>query len=76
MEKGRSFVCPAVWFSGFFGLGALVHLVRFLLGIELVVAGFSVPMKMSLLVAVIFGAFSIGLLVLGCRKSCCAKGEE
>lgn len=68
-------LCIPIWFSGFFGLGALVHLARLILRFPLVIGDFEVPMGLSLAIAIIAGALSIGLLCLACRPSCCAHGE-
>ena len=73
MEAHPHKICPAVWFSGFFGLGALVHLARLLLRISLVVAGHPIPMGASLALVVVFGGLSVGLLFVGIRRPCCPK---
>jgi hypothetical protein len=73
METQKFKICPAIWFSGFFGLGALVHFVRFILRFPLVVGNFEVSLNSSLLIAVVLGALSAGLLYLGCHKPCCKK---
>ena len=73
MNPNKPLACPAIWFSGFFGLGALVHLVRLLLRVSLIVGGTQIPLSTSTLVVVLFGALSIGLLILGCKKPCCDK---
>jgi len=73
MNKNKPLACPAIWFSGFFALGALVHLVRLLLRVSLIVGGTQIPLATSALVVVIFGGLSIGLLILGCKKPCCDK---
>lgn len=63
--------CPAVWFSGFFGLGALVHLVRLFLRFPLIVGTFEVPLGMSLVLVILLGGLSLGLLYVGLRRPCC-----
>lgn len=68
MEKSK--FCPALWFSGFFGLGAVVHLGRLIMGLSLVVGGREIPMSASLWAVLLFGALSVGLLVLSCIKPC------
>ena len=70
--------CPAVWLSGFFGLGALVHLVRWMLGFSLIVAGHEVPVKASALLFAVLGTLSAGALFLGLKRPCCEskKGCE
>ena len=70
MGMGKSKFCPAIWFSGFFALGALVHFVRLMLRVPLVVGTFEVPLTASALVALGMGALSAGLLVLGLKRPC------
>jgi len=67
--------CVPIWFSGFFGLGAVMHLVRSILKFPLIVGGFEVPVKLSVILAVVLGVFSLTLLYVGCKPACCAKGE-
>jgi hypothetical protein len=66
-------ICPAVWFSGFFGLGTVVHLVRSILRFPLVVGAFEVPLALSLLLTVLLGGLSIALLWVGLRRPCCKE---
>lgn len=70
MESSGKF-CPAIWFSGFFGLGAIVHMVRFILRFPLVVGTFEVPLSLSLALALGLGAVSLALLYVGVRRPCC-----
>lgn len=70
METIRNKFCPAAWFSGFFGLGALVHLVRFILGFSLVVDGRAVPLVLSGFLALVLGILSVGLLIISVKKPC------
>ena len=72
MEKEK--FCPAIWFSGFFGLGALVHLIRFVLRAPLVVGRFEVPLGFSLMLVIVLGGLSVGLFYLGTRRPCCKEG--
>ncbi len=67
--------CAPIWFSGFFGLGAIMHLVRSVLKFPLVVNNFEVPLSLSLTLAVVLGALSLVLLYVGCRPACCRKEE-
>ncbi|HLD50003.1 MAG TPA: hypothetical protein VJC08_02265 [bacterium] len=73
MEKTK--FCPAVWLSGFFALGALVHFLRFVFGATLVVAGYEIPMTASVALFVVLGALSVGAFVLGLKKPFC-KSEH
>ncbi len=70
MEKMKNKFCPAVWFSGFFGLGALAHAIRFITRFSLAVNGREIPLSISGLVAVVLGIFSIGLLVASLKRHC------
>ena len=67
--------CPAVWFSGFFGLGALVHLIRLFLRFPLSVGDFEVPLATSLVLVLLLGGLSIGLLYVGLKRPCCREGS-
>jgi len=69
-------LCPAIWFSGFFGLGAVMHLARSILRFPLVVNNYEVPIVLSVTLAVVLGAISLALLYVGCRKPCCKKEEK
>ena len=68
MEKSK--FCPALWFSGFFGLGALAHLVRSVLGFSVVIAGREIPVSWSVVIAALFGIISAGLLGVSIKKPC------
>jgi len=74
MEKNNAAVCLAVWFSGFFGLGAVMHLVRLILQFPVTIGTFEVPLAASGVLVAVFGGLSVGLLILGCKKSCSGKG--
>lgn len=68
----QSISSPAtLWFSGFFGLGFVVHLLRLVFQVPLTVGDQIVPMSTSVFVAIVFGGLSAGLLYMGCKKSCC-----
>ena len=71
--ENKPLACPAIWFSGFFGFGAFVHLVRLILKFPVTIGSFAVPLRMSLMAAVVLGALSVVLLILGCKKPCCDK---
>ncbi len=72
METKERLVCPAIWFSGFFGLGTLVHLIRLLLGFPVAISHWVVPLRVSAVLVVVFGGLSAALLYLGCKWPCCA----
>lgn len=73
MEETHKKFCPALWFSGFFGLGALVHLIRLLTRVSLIVGDYQVPLGVSLAVFVIASGLSAGLLFVGLKRPCCKK---
>ena len=68
MKKNK--FCPALWFSGFFGLGAVAHLIRLIAGFSVVIAGREIPVSLSGVVVVVFGGLSVGLLFLSLRRPC------
>jgi len=74
MEETNRKFCPALWFSGFFGLGAIVHLIRLLTRVSLIVGNYQVPLGVSLVVFVVFGGLSLGLLFVGLKRPCYKKG--
>lgn len=76
MEEHKRKICPAVWFSGFFGLGAFVHLARLLFRVPLIVGTFEVPLKASLILGILLGGLSVGLLYIGYRRPCCRKESK
>lgn len=75
MEKIKMKFCPAMWFSGFFGFGALVHAIRFVTRFDIAVNGQEIPLSASGVLALVFGIFSIGLLILSLKKPC-ESGKE
>ncbi|OGX06900.1 MAG: hypothetical protein A3G87_00640 [Omnitrophica bacterium RIFCSPLOWO2_12_FULL_50_11] len=76
MGEHTSKFCPAIWFSGFFALGALVHLARSILHFSLVVGGYAVPLWLSGSLVFVLGGLSIALLIIGCKKPCCQTGKS
>ena len=75
MEKGKAKFCPAMWFSGFFALGAVVHVVRLIAGFSIVVAGREIPLAASGIAVLAFGVLSAGLLILSLKRPCETKKE-
>ena len=71
-EGNRKF-CPALWFSGFFGLGVFVHLIRLFFGVPVRIGEWDVPLRVSAALVVVFGALSAGLLYAACRRPCSGK---
>ncbi len=69
MEKNK--ICPALWLSGFFGMGAVVHFLRFVSGASLSVAGHEIPLVMSAVVSVVMAGLSAGALFLSIKKPSC-----
>lgn len=74
MNQEKRF-CPAVWFSGFFGLGAVAHAVRLVFRVPVTVGSFEVPPALSAALVVVFTALSAGLLCAGLKRPCCEKKE-
>jgi hypothetical protein len=72
MSEGKKF-CPAIWFSGFLALGFLAHLLRLVLQVPLSVWDKPVPMSTSVMVVIVFGALSTGLLIVGLKRPCGGK---
>lgn len=75
MEEMKRF-CPALWFSGFFGLAALVHLARLALKVPVTVGTVSVPMGTSVFVAAVAGALSVALLVAALKRPCSPDSKK
>ena len=68
MEKDRQPVCPAIWFSVFFGLGTAVHLIRLLFRVPVTLGTWQVPLGFSGIAVAVFGLLSGGLLYVGCKR--------
>ena len=66
--------CPAMWFSGFFGLGAIAHLIRLTIGFSLAVNGWEVPRVVSAIFVAVAGSLSVGLFVLSIKRPCESNG--
>jgi len=73
MEKNEHRLCPALWFSGFFGLGALVHLIRLLFQVPVTLGGWQVPLRLSAVLVLAFGGLSAVLLYIAGRRPCCSS---
>ena len=73
MEKNDRSALVAIWFSGFFGLGTLVHLIRLILRVPVTLGTWAVPLKVSAALVVVFGFLSFWMLRAGRGKSCCAS---
>ena len=69
MEKNYHQSLPAIWFSGFFGLAATVHLIRLLFKVPVTIRGWSVPLRFSVVAILVAGALSAGLLYIGRKRS-------
>ncbi|MBI3313560.1 MAG: hypothetical protein HYZ83_04950 [Candidatus Omnitrophica bacterium] len=76
MENKKSKFCPAMWFSGFFGLGAVMHLIRLLGGFSVVIAGREIPLGLSGVAVLVFGILSVGLLLISLKKPCEMKKDS
>ena len=58
--------CAAMWWSGFFALAAVVHVVRLVARAEVQIGTFVVPMGVSIGVAIVAGTLSL----IFCKKGC------
>ena len=74
MEKDKCCKLTAVWVSGFFGLGAVVHGMRLLLRVPVTVGAWAVPLRISAVLVLLFSALSVGLLWAAYRGSVCGTG--
>ncbi len=74
VEKAK--FCPAMWFSGFFGLGAVVHLVRLITGFSVVIGGREIPRAFSGAAVLVLGGLSAGLTILSLKRPCGTKKDE
>ena len=72
MENQKKF-CPAVWLSGFFGMGFVVHLGRLIFQVPVMINGRDIPLSLSGWLVLVFGLLSAGALWAGSRKPCCKK---
>lgn len=73
MEKNK--ICPALWLSGFFGMGAVVHFLRFISGVSLSVAGHEIPLAVSAVVFLVMSGLSLGALYLSFKRPFCASSH-
>jgi hypothetical protein len=62
-----------MWWSGFFALAAVVHLVRVVLQAQAVLAGRSIPMSLSVGVAIAAGLVSFFFYKKGCGSCGCSS---
>ena len=69
MNDNKKF-CPAMWMSCFFGLGFVVHLLRLIVGVPVTIGETSIPMVASVVIVVVFGLLSAGLLALSLKRPC------
>ena len=58
----------AIWLSGFFGIAGLMHVLRFILKIQLSVGMREIPLAVSLIVGLVFLMFSAILLWIVARQ--------
>lgn len=76
MEKMNTKFCPAMWFSGFFALGAIVHAVRYLMHFSIAVNGEEIPLQASGFIVLILGFLSVGLLIVSLKRPCGTNKES
>ena len=65
--------CSLMWWSGFFALASLVHIVRLISRIQVQVGIWVVPMQASIGVAIIAGLISLFLCKAGCGACNCKE---
>ena len=58
-----------IWFSGVFGAGAIIHILRLLFQVPVTIGNYQMPMSLSMWVALIAGMLSLSLLGF-CPCSC------
>ena len=58
--------CSMMWWSGFFGLAALMHTLRLIAQANVQVNGFTVPMTVSIAIAAVAAVLSF----ICCKKGC------
>jgi len=58
--------CNLSWLSGFFALAAVIHIVRLISRAQVQIGDWTVPMNVSIGVAIVAGVLSLIL----CKKSC------
>jgi len=68
--------CKFAWWSGFFAFAAVVHMVRLIARVQVQIGSWSVPMGLSIAVAVVAGALSIILCKAGCGACGCSSGSK
>ena len=68
--------CKAMWFSGFFALACLVHLVRLALQVQVRFGDWLVPMGLSVGVAVVAGLLSFFCCRMGCGSCGCSTTQQ
>jgi hypothetical protein len=74
--KTENRFCVATWISGFFAAGMLVHFARLVMGWSVSVNGKEISLMTSLMVVIVAGVVSVGLLWLSVKKPCCKTGEK
>jgi hypothetical protein len=64
--------CCYSWFSGFFALAAIPHIVRSFLKFPVQIGSFVVPMNLSYGIAIVATILSLTFCKLGCKACNCA----
>ncbi len=65
--------CTSMWWSGFFGLAAIGHLLRFAAQVHVQLGSRTVPMRLSLAIAAAAGLLSFFLYKKGCGSCGCSS---
>ena len=65
--------CMPTWWSGFFALALVGHLLRLLFRAQVHIGQWAVPMRVSIGVVIVAGALSLILCKKGCASCTCAS---
>ena len=68
--------CPLLWFSGFFGLAAAVHLARLISRVSVAIDGNELPLSLSALIVAVSAGLSVGLALLSFRRPYYEKEDK
>lgn len=68
--------CICLWFSGFFAMPAIAHIVRIILGWPMTIASWNVTIKGSIIVAVVTGILAAIFGLAGCKLAGKSEGSS
>ena len=72
MFCGKCKCCAAMWWSGFFGLAAVAHVVRLAVRAQVQLGGWAVPMRFSMIIVIVAGLLSFFFCKKGCASCNCS----